>query len=313
MSDTKPVQETLLPQAEDAGILTLKFETEHHSVDVSLAGNALLHLQETIYAFAKELPEIESLELTAVEQGSVELPVSIRFLKSRMGSTVIPIIRKWLSQLIKLYRLLNGAEPKKIEKRDAQNYIVTNSVGTNATFNKSVINVFNITNTSPVGDLSKQQDSDVKAISILDERKQIEERITREEYHSFAKRRKNPPSESDQTEEEDRTLILATIPILDPGKHQWGFEQDGFRFSAKVEDEAFLSRIRNRTISFQRGDSVQARILLLKRYDPQNGRYCIVKITITKILSEFHPQKMENGSLFLPESSLLQEVNDDSC
>jgi hypothetical protein len=96
--------------------------------------------------------------------------------------------------------------------------------------------------------------------------------------------KKVPKDKSEQILEDICDLTIETVPIGNPQK-TWKFVgEDGTRFNAKIQDDAFINRISSGSVAFAQGDKMKCRLETTKRFDVALNTFVIYKRIITKVI-----------------------------
>ena len=83
------------------------------------------------------------------------------------------------------------------------------------------------------------------------------------------------------TSEEDATLVIVSLNF-EKGS-QWTFIHKGLRFRMTVKDDALMEQI-EKGMQFGKGDAIEVKLQVRKRYNPE---YRVYEISSRKI-TEFH-------------------------
>lgn len=275
-SEAKSPDLSLVPQIGQSKQLVIKFNTEKHSIDAAVVGNALLDLKHTIERIAAERPEIEEtrFEIQTVSSGCVEIGTIIEVLQSIANPETLSYIGTVIKDLFSLFRFLRGKKAKKIENKNETEKVVTREDGATQVFNNCVINVFSQSNVSPLGDLTNLSSTGTKSVSVRFGKTEELVRIEKDEFASFGKKPTDEEIGTEKFEETEEVLTISKIPISKPERAQWGFIQGGDSISAKIVDDKFTNQINTHQISFSQGDRIRA--LVRKRLVFDEVKKCFV-------------------------------------
>ncbi len=285
----------LVPQVSHAESIIIKFDTDSHSVDAALIGSALINFKRTIEQIAKTRGEVEktTFEVQRISPGCLEIGAVVQFLQSIANPETLSYLGTNIRDLFALFRFLRGKRPKEVKPDDETHKTITNDSGEKMTFNNCTFNTFVNSPVSPLGDISSLDAKSIRSISIRMEKEGEVARVSGDEFPFFGKRASADATENEKVEESEQILTIAKIPISNPARSTWGFIDNGDSITAKILDEAFVSKIDNRSISFQKGDRVRA--LVRKRLVFSEQKHCFVT-KCREILSilEFNPASTTN-------------------
>lgn len=243
MSNDNGQQIELLPAIVDENAVILKFETTEHCLDATLMANTLLAFNSSIIGLTKyEHLDGAKVSVCTVQSGCVEIGAIISTVQTA-GISIAYISTLWehLKSLYELYRFLKGSPPKKTIPTENQT-IVENQLGQQATFNNCVVNQYTISNSTLIGDgESLLQNKKLSGVTILDGERHPILSVPRDEFKNLIPYKKVPKDQSEQFEEQELLLTIATVNLDNPHKN-WSFiDGNGLQFSAKIEDESFIA------------------------------------------------------------------------
>ena len=286
MDNTEQLE--LLPTSIDSSKVVLKFETTEHAIDATLVANTLLAFNKTIKGFA----ECENLSGTTVDvenikSGCIEIGAIISVVQTLNNSAgYITTLWAYLKELYGLYKFLQGQPPAKVEKENGKNNVtIENHIGEKATVSNITYNQYVFNGPTIFGngeDILK--DSNISELKLLDEKRDTILQIPRSEFSNLVPFKKVPKDKSEQILEDICDLTIETVPIGNPQK-TWKFVgEDGTRFSAKIQDDAFINKISSGSVAFAQGDKMKCKLETTKRFDTALNTFVIVKKIIKEVI-----------------------------
>ena len=269
MSEENDAQQLeLLPTTIDSNRVILKFETTEHAIDATLIANTLLSFDKTIKGFAecKNLSGT-SVNVENIQSGCIEIGAIISVIQTLNDSAgYISAIWNYLKELYSLYKFLKGQPPAKTEKQEDK-VSVENHVGEKCTFNECVVNQYIFNGATIIGEGSKiLSDKSISEVKLLDGDRKTVLQIPREELSDIVPYKKISQNKSELISEETHELVVATVNLENPRKNWTFISKDGNRFSAKIQDESFVSKIIAGAISFRNGDKMTCNLEIIKRF-----------------------------------------------
>lgn len=193
-----------------------------------------------------------------------------------------------LTGIIALGKWALGKKVKVQENGSAgqQGVEVENDAGDKAVFNQCVINVYNSSRTSNL--LSRlTQTLDNEGVDLIklsgDNIKPVV--VTRQDRHFFRQEEGLV-----LTDNETESVLEIIGPMLNGSPRGWKFSEgeDGFEFTANVEDETFLADVRDRKIPLVNGTTVLAIVRTVQRKNVRTR----TDRTIVEIREVYQPQNL---------------------
>lgn len=92
------------------------------------------------------------------------------------------------------------------------------------------------------------------------------------------------------TDNESEVILEVVGPMLDGSSKGWRFSEgdDGVEFSASVEDDDFLGKVKSREIKFENGTAVRAIVRTVQRKNIRT----VTERTIVEVLEVFSPPQV---------------------
>lgn len=202
------------------------------------------------------------VDLIAVCQNNPEEALGIAAAAVTVAGGVVATIKG----VIKLGKFAFG---KKVEattgKGTGATIQVTNNVGQVNEFNSLVVNIYNQDRTrSLISRLTQTLDQDgVDSIKIYtDDNDQTAEEIGKREREFF-----RYEDGIVLTDNESEVILEVVGPMVNGSKKGWRFSEgsDGIEFTASVEDDVFLGKVRDREIKFENGTAIRAILRTVQR------------------------------------------------
>ena len=202
---------------------------------------------------------------------------------------------EYLKLLYNLYVFLEGNPPAKTTQ-DGEQVLVQNAKGETQNFSNCVFNQYiNCSNTFIGNGEDLLQDPHLSSVSILDEQRNAKVTIPREKFVALIPYKKLPNVRSEQVDEKNSLLTVATINLNNPQK-QWKFlGEDGCFFYAKIQDASFIKKVLAGSVAFRQGDKFLCTVENQKKYDPSLDNYVIKRRIIKQVLQHY------------PRASAIQE------
>lgn len=178
------------------------------------------------------------------------------------GSGVVAILKG----IIKLGKFCFGKKVETADEPDTQGMVtVVNQIGKVNQFNAAVINIYNQDRTrSQISRLTQTLDqAGAESIRIStgddDDTAEVIDKQDREFFRY--------EEGIVLTDNENEVILEVVSPMLDGSSKGWKFSEgdDGIEFTASVEDEAFLSKVKSREIKFENGTAVRAIVRTVQR------------------------------------------------
>jgi len=72
---------------------------------------------------------------------------------------------------------------------------------------------------------------------------------------------------SKRRKQQEKSKVIVLKPWVDASKHKWSFEWNGVPITAYLEDQEFLTRVRNHDIKFGNGDALDVLIEFYQDFD----------------------------------------------
>ena len=278
----------LLPTSIDSNKVVLKFETTEHAIDATLVANTLLAFDKTIKGFAdfENLPGI-TVDVENIKSGCIEIGAIISIAQALEHSAeYITSLWAYLKELYLLYKFLRGQPPAKVEKENGKNNVtIENHIGEKATYSTITYNQYVFNGPTIFGngeDILKNPN--ISELKLLDGEKNIILQVPRAEFSNIVPFKKVPKDKLEQISEAVCDFTIETVPL---GKPQaiWKFVgEDGNRFSAKIQDDNFIHRIRSGAIAFKQGDKMKCKLEIRKHFDVSQNTFVTDKIIIKEVI-----------------------------
>lgn len=279
----------LLSSVTQENDVIIKFETTNHSISAILMAKTLLAFNSSVMGFA-EIEHLDSpgVSVKTVKSGCIEIGAVISSLKFA-GVTLdyMKNILENLKSLYDLYVFLKGAPPAKTTQKPQQ-VLVQNSEGATQTFSSCVFNQYmNCSNTFIGNGEDLLQDPSLSSISILDEQRNPKVTIPRDKFVDLVPYKKLPSVRSEQIDEKECLLTIATINLNKP-KEKWKFlDEDGNFFVAKIQDDSFIKKVLSGLVAFRQGDKFKCAVEIQKKFDPFLDSYVVKQRIITHVLQHY--------------------------
>lgn len=294
-------ESSLFPQIEQCESLTIKFDTPKHSIDAGVVGAALVALKQTVEHISTDRPEIEEakVEVKSISPGCIEVGTLLAVFLSIANPETLTYIANNIKDLFSFYKFLKGKRAQKIKKANEEQKQVTNASGDTMIFNNCVINYYNHSTVSPLGDLSALNETGTKSVSIRTGSGEELVRINDGEYSCFGKRPPIEESDLERIEEEEVELTISMIPISKPEKGTWGFIHGGDQIKARILDNEFTQKINDHVLSFHKGDKMRAIVRKQLVFSEKQNCFVTKKRQILSVL-EFFQYKQPKQAPLLP-------------
>lgn len=282
----------------------------NETFSIQFSGKAFDHYDIPAPALAQSLLALDGLAKRSAEVAygkgaSVEIKVKAGF---RQGSFIVDLVAKCENDPVTAVAVVGGVVTitggivgviknvlklgkfsfgKKVEvsAEPEENGLVkvTNQIGQVNYFNASVVNIYNQDRTrSQISRLTQTLDQDgADSISIStgddDETTEIIDKQDREFFRY--------EEGMVLTDNENEVILEVVGPMLDGSSRGWKFSEgdDGIDFSASVEDDNFLSKVKSGEIKFENGTTVRAIVRTVQRKNIRT----ITERTIVEVLEVF--------------------------
>lgn len=275
--------------------ISLKYDDgskEKHEIDSYLLAEALKGFSDfsrTLLQYDNSVIKSSSL-VAEIKPGCVEIDFLLRSVLSitEIGAAAIPFVSTF-SSVIDLYKNLKGKPPKKIVILGDGNVSVETNSGS-IVINQNTYNY--VVNNPSIGDacdkfIRKPLKAGVNNIEVKANDKDISA-INKSQAESFQK----IDFKNQIHEYVSESWLKIIKPVLD-GNSRWTFDLGNGPFSADIEDDDFLSKVREGIHKFGNGDYLK---VLMRCTQKQNGRKLIAENVIERVLEK---KTLENDQFLL--------------
>jgi len=268
----------------------LKFDVDAHTMDVATLSATLMSLTVVMQEINRDVNPSATLttKINSVGHASFWFEVSpvlatLPLISLATLSNANEII-SFLSAILNLRKFLRGEKPSKIEATGDSRVItnvkgdityidnrIYNSYTSNPSINES-LNTFN---------KALKEDHNIETITIEDQNKKPLYSATRPEFSELTDCELLSEALIRIQEREQLTLQIARVEF--EKSSGWVFSYEGFRITARIDDNDYLLKIRNRRERFARGDQLLVDMNIHQEQDPEskiwtNKAYRIVKV-----------------------------------
>lgn len=291
----------LFPDVTESQDITIKFNTTAHSLDAVLMANTLIALNDAISGIAKfDNIQRTKIEVKEVKSGCIEVGAIVSACHMA-GCSLNYLATLWgnLKSLYELYTFLGGKPPQQQSTDKNGMSLVHNYMGNNNTFNNCVVNQYFSSSSSLIGNGKELlQDTKLSSVSVMDEKRHPLLEIPRESFSSLVPYQRVISSPDIKKDTQDCLLTIATVNLNTP-RQNWKFiDHDGLPFSAKITDDAFISKVESGLIAFRQGDKIQCTLETVKEFDVSLNTLVIKKRVITHILDHNHRPDISGPNIF---------------
>ncbi len=297
--------------------IVFKYEiyNQKNDVDIRALTEGLGKYCELLHLISNELRDdaVLNIRVEAVSPGSFEVWIRLCELGQGVLGTLqatgilgsIESILFIFKELFKLKDFLGSEKADRIEATDGSNANVVNG-NSNIIFNQTTINLYKGTGevSSLLAEASRAvlSDRQIRSVKIQEEKDGI-----RSDLIDLGRDRLDRMTEPNSyLIEETQTIIKENVEMTLTGLHLefrgvWRFDYNDRKITAKIKDDDFILKVKNREIMFAHGDIFVVDLKVIQERKPGTPYWMDKDFTIMKVKEIKHLEERETGIQSIPE------------